>query len=239
MAMASDGKTDAMEPKAFFLSGGTSVSTFQSFWMGGFEGADHVNEQGVPLDINRRNGHGMRLQGDYDALVTLGIRTVRESIGWRLTEAGGAAALDALESQAHTASQSGVQVIWTLMHYGWPIGLDPLSRPDEFVDAFGDYCARIASLIVRAARPAPVWQPVNEISFLAWAASSSGLIHPYRRSAPENGHRLKRELVRAALRAMDRIRSIRSSARFVHTGALVNIAPPLGPDRRPAVRSGV
>ena len=196
--------------------------------MGGFEGADHVNGHGVPLDINRRNGHQMRLQEDYAALVSLGIRTVRESIGWRLTEAGGGAALDRLENQARTASQCGVEVIWTLMHYGWPAGLDPFSRPEEFVDAFGDHCARIASVVVPLARPAPVWQPVNEISFLAWAASSTGLIHPYLPSAPENGYRLKRVLVLAALRAMDRIRAIQPGARFIHTDPLVNIAPPLG-----------
>ncbi|MCZ2497954.1 glycosyltransferase [Xylophilus sp. Kf1] len=196
--------------------------------MGGFEGADHVNGHGVPLDINRRNGHAERLQEDYLSLVGFGIRTVRESIGWRLTDMGGAEALDQLHRQATVAAQCGVQVIWTLMHYGWPAGLDPFERPDDFVEAFGEHCARIATLLSDVPGPAPIWQPVNEISFLAWAASSTGLIHPHLPSTPERGHQIKRVLVRAALRAMDRIRAVQPGARFIHTDPLVNIAPPLG-----------
>ena len=56
---------------------------FESFWIGGFEGADHVNGFGQPLDPNARNGHDARLDEDYAALTARGIRTVRESVGWR------------------------------------------------------------------------------------------------------------------------------------------------------------
>ena len=41
---------------------------FRSFWMGGYEGADHVNSHGVPLDLRRSNGHLARLDEDYAAL---------------------------------------------------------------------------------------------------------------------------------------------------------------------------
>jgi len=196
--------------------------------MGGFEGADHTNGHGEPLDMNRRNGHAQRLDEDYAALAGLGIFTVRESIGWRLAAEGGDAAMARLEEQALQAAGHGIQVIWTLMHYGWPGDLDPFARPVQFVEAFGRHCARVASVLARVPGPPPVWQPVNEISFLAWAASSTGLIHPHLPSAAENGHALKRVLVRAAIRAMDEIRRVQPAARFIHTDPLVNVAPPLG-----------
>ncbi|KQM75323.1 hypothetical protein ASE76_05020 [Xylophilus sp. Leaf220] len=196
--------------------------------MGGFEGADHVNGFGIPLDINARNGHADRLSEDYRALGRFDMRTVRESIGWRLTTERGDAAWVRIGEHARIAAAHGVQVIWSLMHYGWPTGLDPFLDPDAFVDAFGVHCRRVAQVIGAAGGIAPVWQPVNEISFLAWAASSTGLIHPHLPSEPENGFRLKCVLVRAALRAMDEIRAVQPAARFVHTDPLVHIEPPRG-----------
>ncbi|MGZ8193572.1 MAG: hypothetical protein ACXWTW_08500, partial [Methylobacter sp.] len=59
---------------------------FYSFWQGGYEGADHVNSHERPLDMNASNQHRMRVREDYLHLQPLGIRTVRESIGWRLAE---------------------------------------------------------------------------------------------------------------------------------------------------------
>ena len=200
--------------------------------MGGFEGADHVNGLGLPLNPNARNGHEARLKEDYKALATLGVRTVRESIGWRHIEQQGPAGFQALHAQAHLAAQDGMQVIWTLMHYGWPAALNPFEAPDVFIDAFAHHCARVAKLLlkVRAATggPQPVYQPINEISFLAWAASSTGLIHSHVPSDPGNGFRLKCVLVRAALRAMDAIRAVDPDARMLHTDPLVHVEPPLG-----------
>ena len=39
----------------------------RSFWMGGFEGADHLNSHGAALDMTRANGHIDRLDEDYAA----------------------------------------------------------------------------------------------------------------------------------------------------------------------------
>ena len=46
---------------------------FDSFWIGGFEGADHVNGFGQPLDTHARNGHDTHLDEDYAALAARGI----------------------------------------------------------------------------------------------------------------------------------------------------------------------
>lgn len=196
--------------------------------MGGFEGADHVNGHGQPLDPNARNGHQTRLEEDYTALAALGIHVVRESIGWRLFDAGGAQSVEALLKQARIAASREIQVIWTLMHYGWPQRLDPFDRPGEFIEAFARHCGELAHLLAGIAGPAPVYQPVNEISFLSWAASQTGLIHPYLPSGPERARQLKRVLVSAALRAMDAIRSAAPGARFIHTDPLIHVMPPRG-----------
>ncbi len=196
--------------------------------MAGFEGSDHVNGLGVPLDLNARNGHTERLAEDYAALADLGISTIRESIGWRLTEAAGDAGIEALRTQARHAAANGVQVIWSLMHYGWPRGLDPFADPDGFVDAFARHSGKLARALVGTSHIPHIWQPVNEISFLAWAASSTGLIHPHLPSEPHNGYRIKCVMVRAALRAIDEIRAVQPDARFVHTDPLVHVEPQFG-----------
>ena len=201
---------------------------FESFWIGGFEGADHVNGFGQPLDPNARNGHDARLDEDYAALAARGIRTVRESAGWRLIHERGDAGWRAIEAQARCAAGHGIQIVWTLMHYGWPAGLDPFERPDEFVDAFAGHCARLAALLAGVGGLRPAYQPVNEISFLAWAASSTGLIHPHVPSAPGNGDRLKRVLVRAVLRSIDAVRAVEPGARIVHTDPVIHIEPHRG-----------
>ena len=64
---------------------GHRTGLFQSFWMGGYEGADHVNSRGIPLDINNWNGHWPQASQDYSRLACMGIRTIRESVGWRVS----------------------------------------------------------------------------------------------------------------------------------------------------------
>ena len=201
---------------------------FQSFWMGGFEGADHVNGWGVPLDPHRSNGHAEHLLDDYVALRSVGLGVARESIGWRLLDARGVPGLRALEHQARLAASQNLQVIWSLMHYGWPGRLDPFARPQQFVEAFGAHCRTVAEVLNGVAGPQAVYQPINEISFLAWAATTTGLIWPHTPGDPARGLQLKRVLVQAALRGTDAIRRVAPRARIVHTDPLIHVEPPLG-----------
>ncbi|MET1114575.1 MAG: amine oxidase, partial [Comamonas sp.] len=201
---------------------------FHGFWMGGFEGADHRNGHGHPLDPNHRNGHRARLEEDYAALARLDIRVVRESIGWRLFDEGGAWSIPALREHARLAARHGIQVIWSLMHYGWPERLDPFERPDEFIAAFAAHCETVAAVLTGVPGPAPVYQPINEISFLAWAAGHTGLIHPYVPGGAERGAQLKRVLVRAALHGIDAVWRVAPGARIVHTDPVIHVEAPLG-----------
>lgn len=71
---------------------------------------------------------------------------------------------------------------------------------------------------------APVYQPINEISFLSWAAGTTNLIHPYREGSPERGWELKCRLARAAIRGCDALWSVAPDARMVHTDPIIHVA---------------
>src|SRR5688500_12829497 len=97
-----------------------SANIFASFWMAGYEGADHVNSSGRPLSMNDANQHISRAYEDYALLSEFGIRTVRESIGWRLVEQNGRFDFSSVLPRVKAAKELGIQINWTFCHYGWP-----------------------------------------------------------------------------------------------------------------------
>lgn len=214
---------------------------FRSFWMGGYEGADHVNAAGVALDMVRATGHLQRLDEDYRRAARLGLRTLRESIGWRLCEdARGRLDLGRVHRIAEAATRAGIQPLWTLMHYGVPEGLTLLD--DALPERFARFAAAVARCLVQRVPPPRVYTPVNEISFLAWAASGGGLmapgVAPARAETPGDtafsGYLIKRHLARAALAGMAAIRAEDPAARFLHVEPLVHVAaPPDAPAQAP------
>ncbi|MGI4778834.1 MAG: glycosyltransferase [Janthinobacterium lividum] len=199
-------------------------SLFRSFWMGGYEGADHVNSQGEPLHMRRDNGHERNAEADYAALARFGIRTIRESVGWRVsTDGRGRLDLGAVVRMAHLAERHGLQVIWTLHHYGHPPGVD-LFHP-ALTTQFADFCSAAARALKDIGDRAPVFQPMNEISFLSWAAATTDLIHPYRAGTQVQGYELKCRLVAATLAGCDAIWAEAPDARIVHTDPAIHVAP--------------
>lgn len=208
----------------------------KSFWMAGFEGADHINTHGEPLDMVQASGHVEHLDADYANLAAMGLRSVRESVGWRLSERADGFDFSRAVRIAQAARRHGVQVLWTLMHYGTPsdVGLtDP---------ALGARFARFARAAAQALAPwvdeVPIYTPINEIGFLAWAAAQTRLIHPYGSEAPDgerrdgsslhSGFQIKCGLVHAAISAMHAIREVNPRARFMHAEPLVHVVAPAG-----------
>ena len=201
------------------------VGQFRSFWMAGYEGADHVNSRGVPLSMNEANHHWQQLEADYALLAGFGIHTVRESIGWRVTEQQGHAGFERLRRHAELAEQHGIEVIWTLMHYGWPADIDLLAP--SFVGRFSAFSEKVARVLRSSSGGRHFYQPVNEISFLAWALSSTGLMQHARRTPfMGDGVAVKRQLVRAALRSCEAIAGVDAQARFMHSDPLIHVAAP-------------
>ena len=216
-----------------------STSPLAGFWMAGFEGADHVNMHGEPLDMVGLTGHADAMEADYGRLAARGFATVRESIGWRLTEQpGGRFDFARARRCARAAERHGLQVAWTLMHYGVPADVSLLD--DAFCERFVAFAAAAARELRPLTASAPIYTPINEISYLAWAACESNFIHPHvgERSDPRwrplpDGYEVKRRLVRATLGAMQAILAEDPRARFLHIDPLVHVVPP--PDASPAL----
>lgn len=179
----------------------------------------------------RSTGHLARLDGDYARVTRLGLRTVRESIGWRLAEpAAGRYDFQRLRLTAAAARRHGLQVLWTLMHYGAPDDVD--LRQGGWVPRFAGFAAAVAEELRRLGEEAPVITPVNEINFLAWALSEGCLVGPARRpqagDSRASGYEIKRHLVRASLAAMKAMRDVLPRARFLHVEPLVHVVAPAG-----------
>ena len=191
--------------------------------MGGYEGADHLNGSGTPLHLNALNGHWSQLDEDYRQLSALGIRTIRESIGWRVsTSADGVLDSAALRARAACAARHGLQVIWTLHHYGLPTGVDFFAA--DFAPRFADFCDQVARALKGVADEPTVYQPINEISFLSWAAGCTHLIHPH--TPGDRSYELKCRLVGAALKGCDALWATEPGARMVHTDPVIHVVAP-------------
>ena len=221
----------------------TTCAPFASFWMGGFEGADHINGSGVQQDMAHSSGHVERLDEDFAGAAALGLGSVRESIGWRLAEpAPGCFDLARVERIARSAQRNRLQVVWSLMHYGTP---DDVSLFDDaLIPRFVAFAEAVARRVGPLSAQAPIYNLVNEIGFVAWSVSATNSMHPYRGDADGSGERssvsgyaVKQRLVRAVLAGMAAVRHIDPRARFLHIEPVVHVvAPPGRPDLEAAAR---
>ena len=59
---------------------------FHSFWMAGYECADHLNAFGTRVDLFNSTGHLQLIVTDYKNLSLFKIATVREGIRWSQVE---------------------------------------------------------------------------------------------------------------------------------------------------------
>ena len=187
---------------------------FKSFWIAGYEGSDHINGKQIAQSLIAYNQHDVQVSDDYVLLEQFNINTVRESIGWRLSDDNNQFNWQALEHKARTAQSHWLQVIWTLMHYGWPKDLYPFGP--KFVGRFAKYCEAVARKLKHYSDETPFYQPLNEISFLSWAMTHTGLIHPFNPSFYHRSFELKRQLVLVALRGSEAIWSVDPRAHYSH-----------------------
>lgn len=196
---------------------------FHSFLMGGFESSSHRREDGRQLDLIAATRHDERALDDYRLLQAHGIGTVRDALRWHLIEAEpGRYDWSSFLPMLRAARQAGVQVIWDLCHYGVPHDLDIWSP--HFLDRFAMFSAAAARIIrAEGDGEAPFYCPVNEISYWAWAGGDHGRMHPL---AFGRGPALKRQLARAAIIAVEAVRSVDPRARFVTAEPLIHVTAP-------------
>jgi beta-glucosidase/6-phospho-beta-glucosidase/beta-galactosidase len=195
---------------------------FDSFWMGGFEAATHINGARQRLDIIAATQHDVQVERDYQLLRSVGIRTVRDAVRWPVIEQNGGFDFSSLAPMLVAAERNGMQVIWTLCHYGWPDDVDVFSA--EFPQQFARYSAAVARFVQSHTKRLPFYTPINEISFLAWAAGEVGWFHPF---AHARGVELKRQLVLANIASCDAIWKVDRRARIVHVDPIIHVVPPV------------
>ena len=194
-------------------------SPFRSFFMGGFECSTHRLRSGRRLDVIAATAHDRFARQDYQRLADVGIRTVRDGLRWHLIESTpGVFDFSSVLPMLRAARQTGVQVIWDVLHYGWPDDLDIFG--DAFVRRFAEFASAFAGVASRETDGPPWVVPVNEISFFAWAGGDVGIFNPF---AAGRGDELKTQLVRAAIAATDAMWKVNPEIRIVHTEPMINV----------------
>ncbi|MBV9992381.1 MAG: beta-glucosidase [Alphaproteobacteria bacterium] len=179
---------------------------------------------GRRFDAIRQSGHDRQAAVDYGLLAASGIRTIRDGMRWHLIErTPGAYDWSSVTRMADAALEAGVEIIWDLCHFGVPDHIDVLSR--EFPFRFADYAEAAAATIGRMSGNAPLWCPINEISYWSYAAGTEGFIEPAARGRAED---IKRQLVSAFLAAATRLRAVDSRARCLATDPLIHVTSRLG-----------
>ena len=195
------------------------MSPFRSFFMGGFECSTHRLRTGRRLDVIGASAYDRYALEDYRRLADVGMRTIRDGIRWHLIEPSpGKYDFSSVLPMLRAAREADVQVIWDVLHYGWPDDLDIFS--DGFVSRFADFAAAFVDLATRETNGAPWVVPVNEISFFAWAGGEIGIFNPF---ATRRGDDLKWQLLRASIASIRSMQAVNPAIRIVHTEPMINV----------------
>jgi hypothetical protein len=193
---------------------------FTSFFMAGFEASSHRRKDGRRLDLIAGTRHDDFAFQDYRRCAELGLTTLRDGLRWHLIESRrGIYDWSSWRPMLRAAAAAGVRVIWDLFHYGSPDFLD--IRTPEFVQAFAQFCAAATRVHADEIGEPPLFCPMNEISFLAWAVEV-GYFPP---DEVEDPGAFKRQLARIAIAGADAVRRVDPRARFAWAEPLIHIAP--------------
>jgi len=171
-------------------------------------------------------GHDVLFQRDFERLKEVGILTAREGLRWHLIEKEPgrydfSSALPIMEA----AERQGIQIVWDLLHFGWPSFLNIFDP--AWLQSFADFASAFGRVLGKElARPAMV-APVNEISFLAWAGGDTAYLNPF---AKRRGTELKQQLVRASIQSSDALRAEIPEVRLVAPEPVIHI---VGDPKRP------
>jgi len=193
---------------------------FPSFFMAGFECSAHRRCDRRRLDLIAASSHDTFARSDYLTVRRFGLHTVRDGLRWHLIEATrGQYDWTSFLPMLRAAADAQVEVLWDLLHYGWPDHIDVWS-PD-LVKRFADFSYAVARLLKSHGAERPFISPINEISFLSWSGADEAWINPFTR---KRGFELKCQLVRATVASIDAIRAVLPGARFVHCEPAIHIA---------------
>lgn len=197
------------------------MNPFLSFFQGGFECADIVNNRGNRVDLLALTFHHERVEEDYSHLVNLGIRTVREGIRWSVVEKlPYQYDFTEVAHRIQAANKYGVQQVWDICHFGYPDGLMP-GHP-QFAERFAGLCSAFAKFYTENTLQPLVVVPINEISFFSWLGGEARGTVPFAINA---GFDLKYFLCRAAIRGAKAIKTIVPDAKIMLVEPLIRVHP--------------
>lgn len=189
--------------------------------MGGFECAAHKLRSGKRLDLIASTGHDVRTAEDYRLLHGLGMTGARDGLRWHLIEQRpGRYDWSSFLPMLHAARDTGTTLVWDLLHYGVPNGVDVFSP--RFVDRFAAFARAAAEVIAGETDTPAAFTPINEISFWTFAGGDTGGLNPF---ATGRGREMKQQLVRAALAATTELRAVDRRTRIACAEPLIHIMP--------------
>jgi beta-glucosidase/6-phospho-beta-glucosidase/beta-galactosidase len=175
----------------------------------------------------KTTGHEAHVARDYELLLSVGIRTVREGIRWGFVErAPYDYNFEEVRQRIRAGLQAGIVQCWDLCHFGYPDDLMP-THP-LFASRFAALCQAFVQVFRQEAPDAPlIITPINEISFLAWHSGDMRGTVPF---AINSGWDIKYHLCKAAIAGVRAIRAIDRTARIMHVEPLIHIhaVPGLG-----------
>jgi hypothetical protein len=202
----------------------TYTNPFQSFWMGGYECTDQLNNTGNRVDLINTTHHLSRLISDYNDISLFGITTVREGIRWSQVEKHPYQYdFSTVKSMLAQGKASGIQQIWDICHFGFPDDLTPLHP--HFTKRFVGVCTAFVQFY-RELYPTDnlIVTPINEVSFISWLGGDAAGTSPY---CINNGWEVKYALMRAYIQGIKAMKAIDPGIRILTTEPLVNMVPPL------------
>lgn len=192
----------------------------EGVFLGGFECSHHRLASGRRLNLIHATRHAEFADQDYARLRAMGMTACRDGVNWVECEQRGQYDFTSAQGRLLAARRHQVQLIWDLMHFGWPDDIDVFSP--RFVERFARYAGAFASFLRSEADRVPMLAVINEVSFLAWAGADVGVMFPFERA---RGVELKVQLVRACIAAMAAIRAVLPGARFIQPDPLIHIVP--------------
>lgn len=196
-----------------------TAALFDDVFLGGFECSTQRLENGRRLDLLASTRHRELASRDYARLRAVGMTACRDGVPWTVAErSAGVYDFSSVTPMLRAAERHGVQVVWDLLHFGWPDDVDPFAP--SFPSRFARYARAFAEHHARESDAPPWVAPVNEMSFLAWAGGDVRCLNPFEVA---RGVELKVQLVRATIEAIEAIRIVHPRARFLSPEPVIHI----------------
>jgi beta-glucosidase/6-phospho-beta-glucosidase/beta-galactosidase len=207
---------------------------FPTFFISGFECSSFLWKDGKRRNLVEETQHRTHAHEDYQLLRNLGIAVAREGIPWPLVDRDGKYDFSVIDPMIEGMNAAQILPIWDLCHYGYPDELDPFS--ENFTKRFADYCRAAAEYVIPRVRGPHCFTPINEITFFSFCGGEWGWVAPYKNSRKDR-YQFRLALCKAAIAAVNAIRSVDPAARMIHIDPLVQVVAPRDrPDQEAAAR---